>query len=91
MIARAVLVTSLLALDPVVAAARDCRVLEAEFLPAESANPDVGLRRPLQIVAWLEDANGATLLAAKREWLVIASGGTAGFGRPLFLLVRASR
>ncbi len=48
-------------LDPTVAAAGECRVVQADFLPAESQNADPGLRRPLQIVAWVEDTSGRYL------------------------------
>ena len=39
------------------AAAEQCHVLDVDFLPAPSA--DVPMRRPLQIVAWIEDPAGA--------------------------------
>ncbi|MBX3158781.1 MAG: fibronectin type III domain-containing protein [Deltaproteobacteria bacterium] len=37
--------------------ANQCKVVDVDFRPAESPNP-VGMRFPLQIVAWLEDAQG---------------------------------
>ena len=35
-----------------------CRTLALDFLPAQGANPDPTLQQPLQIVAWLETADG---------------------------------
>lgn len=35
-----------------------CRVLDVDYLPAQGTNPDVTLRVPLQVVAWIETADG---------------------------------
>jgi hypothetical protein len=53
---RAVFVALVLAAQP--AAADECRVLDVDYLPAESPNPDPGLRPRLSIVAWLETPAG---------------------------------
>jgi hypothetical protein len=53
-----------------------CRTLAVDFLPAESPNADPTLRMPLQIVAWLETADGAFV-----ETLFITQAvGTYGIG-----------
>jgi hypothetical protein len=53
-----VVLVVLVGLDPGVVSAGECRIVQADFLPVESQNPDPGLRRPLQIVAWVEDPSG---------------------------------
>jgi hypothetical protein len=41
-----------------IASAGECRVLDVDYMPAEGANADVTLRKPLSIVAWLETPGG---------------------------------
>ncbi|MDX2087824.1 MAG: fibronectin type III domain-containing protein [Kofleriaceae bacterium] len=55
---RAALGAAVLAGAAAQAHANTCRTLAVDFLPAESPNADVTLRKPLQIVAWLETADG---------------------------------
>ena len=43
---------------PSAARAGECRVLEVDYLPAQGANPDLTLRMPLSVVAWLETPSG---------------------------------
>ncbi len=43
----------------VASAGGECRVLDVDYMPAEGANADVSLRKPLSIVAWLETPTGA--------------------------------
>ena len=41
-----------------VASAGECRVLDVDYMPAEGANADPSLRKPLSVVAWLETPGG---------------------------------
>lgn len=53
-----------------------CHTLAIELLPAASPHPDPGLRFPLQIVAWLEDATGTYVETA----FITQAVGTYGLG-----------
>ncbi len=57
---RALVLTSVVCLGggPRVASAGQCRVLDVDYLPAESTNADKTLRMPLSIVGWLETPGG---------------------------------